>query len=190
MLSRLLSTSTVRSENLLDNHTRRQRRGAGGPQLALAALLMSFLASGCAEKSCTEIGCVNGLRVELTASSSWKPGMYKFAVNIDGDLTTCEGTLPLRPCADGPSVKCTPAGNRVLITESGCALPPAQQGFSELRISDESAKSVMITVSRDGTELIKKTITPAYKTSQPNGPDCPGLCTGASDTLKISDGAP
>jgi hypothetical protein len=86
-------------------------------------------------------------------------------------------------------LQCTPAGERIGIGESGCALPAEQHGFSELRVGGAPATKVTITVSRDGNELVKKTLTPQYKTSQPNGPGCPPVCHNASDALTIPGAA-
>lgn len=165
-------------------------RSGRGPQALLAALLLSIAGPGCVEKSCTEIGCVNGVTLDLTPAGGWKPGTYRFEIDIDGAVTTCEGSLPLAPCTSGPQVTCTPGGNRVRITESGCALPAGQHQFSQIHLSDESAKSVAVKVSRNGTELVQKTFAPKYLTSQPNGPGCPGICTEYANVLEIPNVTP
>ena len=163
--------------------------------LALAALLGSIPGLGCASSSppqtgCTEIGCNDGLTVTFAPNSGWAPGSYRFVIDIDGQVTTCEGSLPLKDCDAGPSLQCSPATERVRIGESGCALPPEQQGFSELQIGVPPAASVKITVSRDGAELVQKTLAPQYKTSRPNGPDCEPVCQSASESLMIPGATP
>jgi hypothetical protein len=163
--------------------------------LALAGLFVSIPGLGCASSSppqtgCTEIGCNDGLTVTFAPNSGWAPGSYRFVVDIDGQTTTCEGMLPLKDCDVGPSLQCSPASGRLGIGESGCALPPAQQGFSELHLGVPPAQSVTITVSRDGSELVQKTLTPQYKTSQPNGPNCEPVCQTASETLMIPGATP
>lgn len=158
--------------------------------LAPAALLLAIVAPGCASpkpppQACTEIGCSDGLTVALSPSSGWRAGMYRFEIDVDGQVTTCEGSLPLRACSAGPSLRCTPAGDRVSIGESGCALPPEQHGFSELRVGAPPARSVKVTVTRDGAKLVEQTLAPQYRTVQPNGPSCPPICRQASETLVI-----
>lgn len=193
MLSRLFSGAALPPATLPGNEhhlTPRQPRRAVASWLAFTALLLPLLELGCADKHCTEIACVAGLRVGLTPSSGWKMGSYRFDIEVDGVMTTCEGSLPLKPCTSGPSLQCTPAGQRVVISESGCALPPEQQGFSDIAISDTAAKSVTIKVSRDGTALVSKTLAPKYTTSEPNGPSCPPTCTNAAETLNIPGAAP
>ena len=160
---------------------------------ALAALLAS-ISGGCASSEqprvCTDIGCADGLQVAFSPNSGWQPGQYRFVIDVDGQVTTCEGSLPLRSCDAGPSLQCTPAGDRIGVGESGCALPPEQHGFSDLRVGGSPAQSVTVTVSRDGAELVKKTLAPEYKTSQPNGPGCEPVCHNASEALAIPGAAP
>lgn len=127
---------------------------------------------------CTEIGCVSGFRVTLSASS-WKAGKYDVVVVADGVTTTCSASLPLTSTS---TADCTGPG--VQLGLSGSMLPAAQQSLSEIALT-ATPKSVKITVSRDGAELATKSFTPAYTTARPNGPDCEPVCTSASDTLAL-----
>ncbi len=82
----------------------------------LALLLAASPAK--AEQACTEMWCQEGLMLQLK-STDWPAGEYLFAINMDGAVTNCTGSLPFKTC-DG-SVTCD--STDVTIGESGCALP-------------------------------------------------------------------
>lgn len=133
-------------------------------------------------RACTDIGCSDGLRVELApATGSWAPGSYVFAIVTPTGTTTCEGALPLPACETGRAFRC--AGPPVLITESGCALPAEAHGFSTLELA-AGPPAVTITISKDGVELVRRELAPSYQTTSPNGPGCEPTCRQASETLR------
>jgi hypothetical protein len=141
--------------------------------------------TGCsiASQACTEIGCSNGLSLSFTkATTPWEPGMYQVDIDADGKKITCTTKLPLTASDPAPS-SCTDAN--VLLGVSGSALPAAQQSLSELQFNTAPAH-VTVTVTRDGAVIGTKDLTPTYKKSQPNGPDCEPTCNSASDTLPLS----
>ena len=114
------------------------------------------------------------------------PGAYRFEVEIDGALTTCEGSLPLAACEAGPSVTCS--SEAVAVGESGCAMEPASQGFSEVFFRDpQHPKAVKLTVSRDGEVIGAGEYAPEYERVQPNGPECEPTCDYAAATLALTD---
>lgn len=170
----------------------------------LTALALSAALAGCASsppsqeppsqeppaQMCTEIGCVDGLTIEFVPNSGWRPGQYEFVIDADGVVTTCKGPLPLPPCEQGSALACAPASDLVRIGESGCALPAAQHGFSELRVGGAPVKSLSLTVREGGKDLVQKTFTPAYQTSRPNGPNCEPECKSAAEKLAIPNAAP
>ncbi len=131
--------------------------------------------------ACTSMGCVDGLHIDLSPDV-WQAGSYRFVVVADGKQTTCEGSLPLRACEQGPSLSCT--GEGVLIGESGCALPATQHGFSDIHMQ-AGPSSVTVTIERDGAEIVRKTFTPAYQEAMPNGPDCPPVCRQAREQIVV-----
>lgn len=133
--------------------------------------------------ACTSMGCEDGLHVALSPDSGWPAGAYRFVIVADGQTTVCEGALPLRACEQGASLKCDRPG--VMIGESGCALPAAQHGFSSLQLAAGPA-NVVATIERDGKELVRKSIAPAYRETHPNGPSCPPSCRQASDAIGVA----
>lgn len=140
-------------------------------------------------RACTEMGCVEGLTIDLQSPSGWAPGAYRFDIELDQDKVSCEVTLPLRACDAGPSARCTlhpgeGPSERVMISESGCALPPAQHSLPTLSIRGEPAR-VRVAVSRDGAQLASEELTPAYRTVTPNGPGCEPVCRQAHGAVTL-----
>jgi hypothetical protein len=133
-------------------------------------------------KACTEIGCVDGLRVSLEPSARWPAGEYRFDFVIDGTPATCTGALPLPGCEQGGALRCT--GAPVQIGESGCALPPLEHGFSDISLTSAPAH-LKVTISRDAQVIGERELRPSYQRSQPNGPDCPPVCNSASDAWRV-----
>lgn len=161
--------------------------------LACASLAMLFCSCskshtgpagpGDGPKMCTQIGCLNGLQVELAKATPWAPGAYTFALALDGTAVTCTGALPLRPCDAGPSITCD-IPDRVLIGESGCALAPDQHGFANIHVPSAVA-TFGLTITRDGEQLVATELTPTYVESQPNGPGCEPICHSASARVEL-----
>lgn len=157
--------------------------------MKLIALAIAALASfaGCGadlvpvERGCTEIGCADGLNVDLS-SGPWKAGAYVFELKGDGKTQRCEGTLPLPSC-DVPGLVCT-GDLEAQVSVSGCALPAGQQGFGPIQLREGPAK-VSVRITRDGATIADATMTPTYKTSRPNGPTCEPECRQASDGVFV-----
>ncbi|MBA3548329.1 MAG: hypothetical protein H0T76_17750 [Nannocystis sp.] len=154
-------------------------------RLVLPALLAALPA--CAAKSpaatdpggkvCTQMGCINGLHLNLAKVTPWTAGAYTFVLELDGAAVTCTGALPLPACDQGSALRCDVEG-KVQIGESGCALPPEQHGFSDIQISGEPT-TVKLTIKREDQQLHSGELTPTYVTSRPNGPGCEPECRGA-----------
>jgi hypothetical protein len=134
--------------------------------------------------ACTTIGCVDGFAVEFTPNAGWPAGDYEFALVLDGDTTTCTGALPLPACGTS-ALTCTPASDRIMISESGCALAADAHGFAGFQINPPNPTAVNLTISRDGSVLVEQSWNPEYQTSQPNGPGCAPTCTSARDELTV-----
>lgn len=144
----------------------------------LPALAMALLACDTqgGDGACTLIGCVNGVTIEFTLREA---GSYVVTVDAGGQKTTCMATLPLSG-ADTVS-PCDREG--VILTRSGSALPAAQQSLGGLFVSDTTASSITVKITRDGATVREQTFTPQYSTSRPNGPNCDPVCTQATHTL-------
>jgi len=160
-------------------------------RLALLALLAALPA--CASHSpgsndpggkvCTQIGCLNGLRISLNKVTPWTAGNYSFAFELDGAPVTCSGSLPLPACDQGAALRCD-VDEKVQVGESGCALPPEQHGFADIQVLGEPAR-VKLTIRREDQQLLAEELTPTYVRSRPNGPDCEPECSSASAELNL-----
>lgn len=147
--------------------------------------MVGFSGKVMAEKACTEIGCTNGLTLNVDPGYEWRWGFYEFSFLIDGRSISCKGQLPLKKCEDGSSFRCS--SDMIQIGESGCALPPSDlHGISTIYIND-TPRRVFLRVKRGGQYVITRTVTPDYQESQPNGPGCGPICTSASYNLLTAD---
>ena len=152
--------------------------------LLFLCVVAGFSSKAMAERACTEIGCSNGLMLNVDPDYQWKWGFYEFSFLMDGRSVSCKGQLPLKKCEDGPSFRCS--SDIVQIGESGCALPESAHGISMIQIND-NPRRILVRVKRGGENVITRTLTPDYKESQPNGPDCGPVCTAASYNLLTAD---
>ncbi len=136
-------------------------------------------------RACTEMGCTDGLTINVPQDFQWKPGAYKFSFVLDGKPAACTGNLPLKPC-DSKSLTCDQEG--ITIMESGCALPADMQGFGTVTLPS-APRQVSVTVERDGTTLFSHAFTPTYQDVRPNGPQCDPAChTATVDLFPGRDG--
>lgn len=133
--------------------------------------------------ACTMMACMDGLTLQVDPNYRWKKGNYSFTFESEGKTETCTGKLPLKNCDDGAALNCT--ATWMQITESGCALPEDNQGFGDIWISGWP-KSLSVRIARDGQEITSKTLTPAYRSSQPNGAGCGPSCCQATAPLALT----
>lgn len=131
---------------------------------------------------CTSIGCSDGLTVTFR-EAKWLEGDYVVKVRADQRTVTCTGALPLPPCGT-PALSCDGLG--VAISESGCALPPEQQAFDEIRI-DASPAEVEVSLDFAGKTVVIDTATPAYRSLRPNGPECEPVCKQGATNMKVPE---
>ena len=158
--------------------------------LITLAMLVAVASPGCfggggvGGQACTQIGCQDGLVIELATPGSWPAGAYRFELAADGVTTTCVATLPLASC-DQAQVSCQPFVAGIAIVESGCALPPGSHSFPLIEL-DGTPATVTVEVFHDQQPIGATTFTPTYQTSQPNGPGCEPICTNARATLPLA----
>jgi hypothetical protein len=154
-------------------------------RLVTAVFVISIAGqSGCSEKACTLIGCGPAFEVDFRPAGQWPAGTYSITVTADGTSGACDVTLPLASCTSS-SETCRGARDWDVL-EVGCALPAEQQGIAGIVFRQAKPVGVDVVVSQDGQPIAEETFFPRYQTSQPNGPDCPGSCTGAqAATLSI-----
>lgn len=135
------------------------------------------------DRVCTEIGCIQGLTIALEKATPWPAGNYAFVFDLDGAAVTCKGALPLKACDAGASLVCDPAG-KVQIGESGCALAPEAQGFSDIHVA-EAPRAVALKISRDDQPVHEAKLAPVYRTTRPNGEGCEPVCNSAGERVAL-----
>jgi hypothetical protein len=153
--------------------------------IATTLLVTAALASGCSggsdrqSRACTAIGCQNGLAVQFSRPLR-EAGSYTLSLELDGELTSCQTALPFASCAGGPVC----ASSKVLLEQSGCALPANSHEIVGLRVTSVT-RAVRIRIERDGAEIASQDFAPSYVRSQPNGEGCEPICEQASVTLAV-----
>jgi hypothetical protein len=147
----------------------------------LAVIVVAAVLAGCSPPSddagnrqCTTIGCASAFQLAFDRRSAWAPGTYTVEVTADGAKGTCDVTFPLA-CSSKP--RCTgPVGWELVL--SGCALDPSQHALTAV-VFNTGPAMVEVRVLAAGRALGSGRYTPAYKTSQPNGPGCEPTCRSA-----------
>jgi hypothetical protein len=132
-------------------------------------------------RACTEIGCSSGFRLGVLPREAWPSGRYRFVFRMDGQVTTCNGSLPLPPCGTR-GIQCD--GDSLRIGESGCALPAASHAFSDIDFQG-FPRELSVEVFLDDHSVAQVDYQPVYRFSQPNGAGCEPICCSASGDLKI-----
>lgn len=135
--------------------------------------------------ACTEIGCDSGVIFRSDPGKVWEPGQYDFFIMSDGMQIICKGQLPLKPCDEGASFKCS--NTKVTVGESGCALPAENHAVADVRI-EGYPKTVILKLSHDRQPLFHHKLSPVYTESRPNGPLCEPVCNMA--ILDLETGSP
>jgi len=143
-----------------------------------AAPTVAVDASGKIGKICTKIGCKDRYAITLATKDGGAPalGNYEIAILADGKKTSCRVEVE----KGGKDSMCDSVGARPVITNE-------DRKASEIAVVelDASPASVEVTVTRAGKTLSKSTLTPSYKATQPNGPDCPPLCKRAEERIAL-----
>lgn len=149
--------------------------------LALFVAIMTLAGTAQAQKACTEMWCREGFALALE-NAAWKPGKYEFTIKADDNVVTCAAMLPLRPdCA--PSAQCSHPEWQ--IGESGCALPPENQGFHEIASTAVPAHVRVDITGPDGkTARVELPVT--AQCGYPNGKECDKRqCCGATARMSV-----
>ncbi len=149
----------------------------------LAVFLVSVLASfsAQAQPTCTEIGCENGIMIQIPQVRFRGAGQYVYQFSLDRKkLITCKGSLPLLSC-EKPSMSCN--SKIVRITEEGCALPADEQRLGDIHI-DATPKKIILKVLQDKKIIGYQEWKPSYTTAQPNTKTCAPSCRQAILQMK------
>ncbi len=151
-------------------------------RLILASLLLPLTACGDKDEGpldCTQIGCTDGLEIEVSPTFSTQ-AEYGAVIVADGETITCTAVLPLP--SDGGS-SCDAEG--VWWGTSGSALDESEHMLLGWYLPSGPAE-VSISVTRDGEEVLSAELVPEYEELAPNGEDCGPICTWAMETVSHS----
>jgi hypothetical protein len=135
--------------------------------LTLAAATVLNTACGLA---CGDAGCLPGLSVEL--SGTWPEGQYELAYSADDIQGSCTAVF---------------LGSGELDLASSCTngqVFPGRNGKPAVMFYS-TAERIEVAVSREGTELVRRTYEPEYEENEPNGDFCDPTCKNAADTLAL-----
>lgn len=124
---------------------------------------------------CTEIGCADGYSGEFSPPFT-TAGDYEFTLSLDGDPSSCQGSLPIRDDFTCEGV--------LQLTVSGSALPDDEHSLPGFFVYRTDFSELVLTVTRDGVEAARWEERPEWVVSQPNGPDCEPTCTQAASTFR------
>jgi hypothetical protein len=168
-------------------------RGAMVAAVALLGACGSGTPGG-GSHACTLIGCEDQFTATVHDSNGGLPsGMHAITVTADGAILRCVFTVPLATLPGGGTagLNC-PAGLQVqVIQRTTCVTSgtpnyqtqtctPVAGKFNELIVVVGKPTSLHVTQTVDGATFLDQTVTPAYTTSQPNGPDCDPICSQGS----------
>jgi hypothetical protein len=147
---------------------------------------------------CTLIGCGDGVSISLRPTDGfWPDGDYTFALVVDGQTQSCIANVPKDLPQNGNIAEfaCSPKDRSVYWTQDTscqeqrdgnsvsqtCALIP-NRFTANTNVSGTPAV-FSVSLERDGVELIGQTVSPTYKESRPNGPECGPVCRQAKVEL-------
>lgn len=131
-------------------------------------------------KICTQIGCRDQLIVDAP-NAKLAPGLYLLTIEADGKSASC----PLEITAKEPTTKgCVGALAVKLAFPGNVPVAGAEGGYSLVFDSAPASVTVRMTSSAQ-KKLGEQTLTPTYKTFQPNGPDCSPTCKQGKETLQL-----
>ena len=145
--------------------------------IVVAALTLSLASGqgGCDARddlACTEIGCGDGVTVAVV-SERFADGVYRLRVSSGGLADDCQWTISSGRIA---SETCNAAYG------VGASYPPPEA----VAVSYPAVEGpIRVVLSRDGSVVADRAVTPAYETVEPNGPDCPPVCRVARTEIVL-----
>jgi hypothetical protein len=172
--------------------------------LLLLPIAFALTLPGCGGHACTEVGCSDGLVVQVRRpTSEWAPGAYGLELAFDGHAITCAFTLPADFPATG-SVKEIPCQGSVgapgfsVILDQDSICDTVQRGGSETFVCQPvpnryslraglygTPATAKLVLGLDDGVLLDTELTPTYEESRPNGPDCGPVCRQATVDLEL-----
>jgi hypothetical protein len=143
---------------------------------------LGLSASCMTEKSCTTIGCADGLSLILTRADGSEPH-FEVSLVIDGKTIVCPAPAlgSSSKCDDGVFVTLTEGQDcRQAATTTSATLTCTGNGrFQEVVEIRRAPATLAVSLAQGGTTKPLGTLSPTYRTMQPNGPGCEPVCRQA-----------
>jgi hypothetical protein len=153
-------------------------------------------------KACTLIGCEDGFNATVTNGPAGFPvGMHEIDVTADGATVSCTFAFPLPKLPNGadsgpqcpsglmvfvgPAVVCTQFQPRPGVAGERCD-PIAGQTKETISIL-RTPTHLRVRQTVDGFVALDESVTPVYKSNQPNGPGCDPICHQAGAAWTLAD---
>jgi len=170
----------------------------------LAVCSLAGLVSSCSafeSHDCMDIGCTDALALSLRiADGTWDEGQYELV--IDGDFspgpTTCRFRVPddIPAARSATEIDCSGSLSFSLGQDEDCTNPlmkPANQepcvplpGQFVVSGGIEAApKTLTLSLTRDGSSIVSRTVRPTYKQNRPAGPGCGSVCEQAHESITL-----
>jgi|GEM_PF-1389400 len=149
------------------------------------AVLTGGMAGGCGwlSKECTLVGCVEGVEISLQPPLT-EEGTYRVVIETDDERLECEVDRH-RSC---PNVYVQTPIRTYEIQAGDTTRTEFEElpGIESIHLEGRTPKRFTLSVFRDDVEVLRHTLEPTYRKSQPNGPECDGnySCRNADETVR------
>lgn len=129
-----------------------------------SCIALVLLANGCGD-SCTDIGCIDGVRVTLATPVLRAAQELVITVDSDGTKASCTIAPAATSCMAGA----------LTVTVQDEAIRVFEVAGTPERIG--------VTIASSTTTALTGEVRPRYETVHPNGSNCPGACKRADAIL-------
>ena len=172
-------------------------------KLLLFVLLIPWTVGACSVNGgCTEIGCFDAAYLSVrTKNDQWPDGDYELTLTVGDEKTTCEFKLPeaFEESGSTEAVVCDrslgymgPTLRQVTECEemrsgdsvSNSCTPVADEYTLEIAVSGTPGE-VELRLTRDGEELVDRSLALSYQNVRPNGPGCGPVCRQTAKDIEV-----
>ena len=129
--------------------------------------------------ACTEVGCTDGLWLEINFSPGFTAGDYEIVLN-DGSMNPTTCTFEISDVA----TDCD--GDPVCVQGAQCDATWDVDGGKVTFNLEGTPSDVVVTVRQDEVDLASVSLSPDYETVQPNGEGCEPTCEQATETVSVN----
>lgn len=151
-----------------------------------AAVLATFAPLGPTRGRCPEIGCVNGLTIDMSATPQ-PPGLYRVEIEADGQRFTCDLRLPYATCDSLTTCAWRRAGtyDGISVIRGSCEMPPASHNIPAIDFHGVCPSHLSARLLHEGREIARWSMDPTYQRVTPGGEHCGLMCAQATPSLSL-----